>query len=68
MTTRVAVSPAKLPEEWLCARAQEITQRFKVDHVPFFIINGKYTTDVTMAGGEEQLMQLISDLAASEHH
>jgi thiol:disulfide interchange protein DsbA len=50
------------------ARAQEITQRFKVDHVPFFIINGKYTTDVTMAGGEEQLMQLISDLAASEHH
>src|SRR5215472_11777490 len=50
------------------ARAQEITQRFKVDHVPFFIINGKYTTDVTMAGGEEQLMQLVSDLAASEHH
>jgi thiol:disulfide interchange protein DsbA len=50
------------------ARAQEITQRFKVDHVPFFIINGKYITDVTMAGGEEQLMQLIGDLAASEHH
>jgi len=47
---------------------QEITQRFKVDHVPFFVINGKYTTDVTMAGGEEQLMQLLSDLAASEHH
>ena len=53
------------------ARAQEITQRYKVDHVPFFIINGKYITDVTMAGGEaheQDLMQLISDLAASEHH
>jgi protein dithiol oxidoreductase (disulfide-forming) len=50
------------------ARAQELTQRFKVDHVPFFIVNGKYTTDMTMAGGEEQLMQLINDLAASEHH
>lgn len=53
------------------ARAQEITQRFKVDHVPFFIINGKYTTGIAEAGGdghEEQLMQIISDLAASEHH
>lgn len=50
------------------ARAQEITQRYKVDHVPFFVVNGKYITDVTMAGGEEQLMQLISDLAASERH
>jgi thiol:disulfide interchange protein DsbA len=50
------------------ARAQEITQRYHVDHVPFFVINGKYTTDVTMAGGAEQLMQLVTDLAASEHH
>jgi protein dithiol oxidoreductase (disulfide-forming) len=53
------------------ARAQELTQRFKVDHVPYFIVNGKYTTDITMAGGEgheDQLMQLLNDLAASEHH
>jgi protein dithiol oxidoreductase (disulfide-forming) len=49
-------------------RAQEITQRYRVDHVPFFVVNGKYTTDVSMAGSETQLIQLISDLAASEHH
>jgi thiol:disulfide interchange protein DsbA len=50
------------------ARALEITQRYHVDHVPFVIINGKYTTDVATAGGETQLLQLISDLAASERH
>lgn len=50
------------------ARAAEITQRYHVDHVPFVVINGKYTTDVSGAGGEEQLMALISDLAATEHH
>lgn len=49
------------------ARAQEITQRYHVDHVPFFVVNGKYTTDVSQAGGEEQLVALVSDLAAAEH-
>jgi hypothetical protein len=29
-------------------------------------VNGKYYTDTTMAGGGADLMQLISDLAASE--
>jgi protein dithiol oxidoreductase (disulfide-forming) len=48
-------------------RAAEITQRYHVDHVPFIIINGKYTTGVVEAGGEEQLIALINDLAASEH-
>jgi protein dithiol oxidoreductase (disulfide-forming) len=50
------------------SRALEITQRYHVDHVPFVIINGKYTTDVSAAGGETQLLALISDLAAAEHH
>jgi thiol:disulfide interchange protein DsbA len=49
------------------ARALEITQRYHVDHVPFVVINGKYTTGVVEAGGEEQLMALMSDLAAAEH-
>lgn len=49
------------------ARALEITQRYHVDHVPFIVINGKYTTGVVEAGGEEQLMALMSDLAAAEH-
>ena len=31
------------------------------------IVNGKYTTDVGMAGGEPQLFALIDELAAHEH-
>jgi protein dithiol oxidoreductase (disulfide-forming) len=50
------------------ARAADITQRYHVDHVPFVVINGKYTSDVMQAGGEEQLTGLINDLAAAEHH
>ena len=47
-------------------RAEELMRRFKVESVPYFIINGKYQTDETMAGGKEQLIQLINDLAAAE--
>ena len=48
-------------------RAEEITQRYHVEGVPFFAVNGKYTTDVGKAGGEGKLMELLNDLAASEH-
>lgn len=47
--------------------AEEITQRYHVQGVPFFVVNGKYTTDIGKAGGEKQLIELISDLAATEH-
>jgi hypothetical protein len=30
------------------------------------IVNGKYVTDVGMAGGPSQLLELIDSLAASE--
>jgi len=33
---------------------------------PTFVINGKYRTDPSSAGGTEQLLSLINDLAASE--
>lgn len=47
--------------------AQEITRRFAVGSVPMIIVNGKYTTTVTMAGGTPgNLISLINDLAASE--
>ncbi|HLJ39353.1 MAG TPA: thiol:disulfide interchange protein DsbA/DsbL [Steroidobacteraceae bacterium] len=49
-------------------RAEEITNRYAVQNVPLFVINGKYTTDVAKAGGASQLIQLINDLAAYEHH
>jgi thiol:disulfide interchange protein DsbA len=47
-------------------RAEELTRRYRVESVPTVIINGKYQTDVAMAGGHEQLIQLINDLAAAE--
>ncbi len=48
-------------------RAQEVTQRFTIGSVPMLIVNGKYTTTVTMAGGSPgSLLSLIDDLAASE--
>jgi protein dithiol oxidoreductase (disulfide-forming) len=49
-------------------RAEEITNRYAVQNVPLLVINGKYTTDVAKAGGASQLIQLINDLAAYEHH
>jgi protein dithiol oxidoreductase (disulfide-forming) len=48
-------------------RAEELTQRYHVESVPFIVVNGKYTTDVAKAGGEAKLIELINDLAAAEH-
>jgi protein dithiol oxidoreductase (disulfide-forming) len=48
-------------------RAEEMTQRYHVQGVPFFVVNGKYSTDVAKAGTEAKLIDLINDLAASEH-
>jgi protein dithiol oxidoreductase (disulfide-forming) len=47
-------------------RAEQLTQRYRVEGVPLVVINGKYTTDVSHAGGPGQLLSLINDLAASE--
>ncbi len=48
-------------------RADQLAQRYRITSVPMFVVNGKYITDVTMAGGPEKLMSLLSDLAAQEH-
>lgn len=47
-------------------QAAELVRRYKVDGVPLMVVNGKYTTDVGEAGGHEQLLALINDLAAAE--
>jgi thiol:disulfide interchange protein DsbA len=47
-------------------RAEQLTQRYRVQGVPLIVINGKYTTDVSQAGGPGDLLSLINDLAASE--
>jgi thiol:disulfide interchange protein DsbA len=49
-------------------RAEQLTQRYQVQGVPLVVVDGKYTTDVGKAGGPQQLIQIIDDLAASEHH
>jgi thiol:disulfide interchange protein DsbA len=48
-------------------RAEQLTQRYHVEGVPLFVVNGKYTTDVGKAGGPSDLLTLIDDLAATEH-
>ncbi len=47
-------------------RADVLNRRYRIDSVPAIIVNGKYKTDVGMAGGEPQLLQLIGEFAASE--
>jgi predicted DsbA family dithiol-disulfide isomerase len=41
-------------------------RRYHVDGVPLLVINGKYVTDVNMAGSQANVMSIVSDLAASE--
>lgn len=48
-------------------RADELVQRYRVTAVPTFVVNGKYITDVGMAGTPERLTALLGDLAAQEH-
>ena len=47
-------------------RAEELNRRYRVSGVPAIVVNGKYFTDVTMAGGHEQLIELIDELVAAE--
>jgi thiol:disulfide interchange protein DsbA len=49
-------------------RAEQLTQRYQVQGVPLVVIDGKYTTDVAKAGGPQQLIQIMDDLAASTRH
>ena len=47
-------------------RADELTRRYRITGTPTVVVNGKYVTSASMAGGYEQLMDLIDRLAASE--
>ena len=47
-------------------RADELSRRYRIASVPTVIVNGKYTTNATMAGGYDTLMDLIDELIASE--
>jgi thiol:disulfide interchange protein DsbA len=47
-------------------QAENLSRRYRLDHTPMIVVHGKYLTDAEMAGGIEQLFQLVSDLAARE--
>jgi thiol:disulfide interchange protein DsbA len=47
-------------------RADELGRRYRVDSTPTIIVGGKYRTDVGMAGGYDQLFELIDALARAE--
>jgi protein dithiol oxidoreductase (disulfide-forming) len=48
-------------------RADSLVQRYRIDGVPTFVVNGKYIADVRSAGTPERLIALVADLAAQEH-
>jgi thiol:disulfide interchange protein DsbA len=49
-------------------KADDLARRYKIDAVPTVVIDGKYESNVGMAGDENKLINLINDLAASEKH
>ena len=48
-------------------QAEYLNEHYHVASVPLIIVNGKWVTDVGMAGGEKQLIALMTELAAREH-
>jgi len=47
-------------------QAENLARRFLLTHTPMVVVQGKYLTDVEMAGGREKLFRLVNDLAARE--
>jgi len=45
------------------ARARQMTQSYKVDSVPRFIVNGKYVTSGEQAGGNDRIFPVIDQIA-----
>ena len=48
-------------------QAEEITQLYEIQSVPTIIVDGRYRTDPTKAGGEKQMIALIDFLAKWVH-
>jgi thiol:disulfide interchange protein DsbA len=47
-------------------QAETLSRRYQADHTPMVVVQGKYMTDVGMAGGPDPFFELINDLAARE--
>jgi thiol:disulfide interchange protein DsbA len=48
-------------------QAESLARRYQLDHTPIVVVQGKYLTDIGMAGGQDKLFKLINDLATREH-
>ncbi|GKT11447.1 MAG: protein dithiol oxidoreductase (disulfide-forming) [Thiomicrorhabdus sp.] len=46
----------------LTRRARQMTRDYGIEGVPTIIVNGKYRTDVPMAGGHEELWDVVNRL------
>lgn len=46
--------------------AADLARRYNVDSVPMIIVNGKYRTTASQAGGNPQLLEVIDELTARE--
>jgi thiol:disulfide interchange protein DsbA len=47
-------------------QAENLSRRYMADHTPMAVVQGKYMTDVSMAGGLDQFFELLDALAARE--
>jgi len=48
-------------------RADQLEQRYRIEGVPTFVINGKFIADVRSAGSPERLLAMVNDLTVQEH-
>jgi thiol:disulfide interchange protein DsbA len=48
-------------------RADFLNRRYQIDSVPVVVVNGRYVTDQSMAGGERELFDVVDELATHEH-
>jgi thiol:disulfide interchange protein DsbA len=47
-------------------KAEDLNRRYKISGTPTVIVNGKYVTDISMAGSEDRLFEVINALVARE--
>ena len=45
-------------------QAEEMNKRYQITGTPTWVVGGKYVTDVTMAGSEDALFEVLNALAA----
>ncbi|MFN5011846.1 MAG: thiol:disulfide interchange protein DsbA/DsbL [Gammaproteobacteria bacterium] len=47
-------------------QADDLVRRYRAEGTPYMVVNGRYATDVSMAGGVPQMLELINALIAAE--